>query len=531
MLFKKTMTIKQCMTLCLALLIGVSVAQSLVTFALEHSLRTNGLQQRMMSRVQTSQMLGDMKHDGIQGDIYRLIDAAQRQDGDLRRKTLAGLAEDIEVIEKAFDDVYANTYPEVLQARVDASRPLLKDYVAKAQVMADRLGSNPQDTRAQLEAFSASFDSFEKAQEELAAAIQSEIDTENAWADNITYWSVAFQLLTVAAMIAAFAISMKRIRVAIIEPVSGLADRLWRMARGDYTVSLSGDVQIVEIAEMATAARVFQETAVAKEKGDREQQDVVSALTSGLERLAHQDLEYRLTTQFPPQYEALRTNYNSVMESLSEAIGTVRCGSVSVLGGIEEIRAASDDLAQRNEMQAASIAEATHEASSGGDVVRRAVSAMATIEQSAREISQIVSLIDGIALQTNLLALNAGVEAARAGDAGKGFAVVAKEVRDLALRSTEAAKNIKELVDNSTGQVAQGVALVGETGTLLERIVERVSAMNSVTQQNAAMVEESTAATRSLADEATRLTQAVQRFRIAESGYSASPAPRLALAS
>jgi methyl-accepting chemotaxis protein len=200
------------------------------------------------------------------------------------------------------------------------------------------------------------------------------------------------------------------------------------------------------------------------------------------------------------------------------------------------------------------IAEAHREATEGGVVVSRATQAMAAIENSAQEISQIINVIDGIAFQTNLLALNAGVEAARAGDAGKGFAVVANEVRALAQRSAEAAKDIKVLITASGGQVANGVELVGETGKLLDKIVSSVgdvttlvssiadsasrqavslqevnasvSEMDRMTQQNAAMVEQSTAAARSLAGEAEDLTRMVSRFSTSgqSSGHSAMSA-------
>jgi methyl-accepting chemotaxis protein len=188
---------------------------------------------------------------------------------------------------------------------------------------------------------------------------------------------------------------------------------------------------------------------------------------------------------------------------------------------------------------------ATHrQASEGGEVVRRSVEAMAAIEASAQEISQIITVIDGIAFQTNLLALNAGVEAARAGEAGKGFAVVATEVRALAQRSAEAAQNIKVLIETSTAQVGQGVSLVGETGERLGGIVDQVAKvdalitriaqaagsqaeslssvntavadMDRMTQANAAMVEQASAATHSLSAEAERLTQLVSSFRTRE---------------
>jgi methyl-accepting chemotaxis protein len=187
------------------------------------------------------------------------------------------------------------------------------------------------------------------------------------------------------------------------------------------------------------------------------------------------------------------------------------------------------------------VTAACSEATDGGEVVERAIEAMARIETSAKEIGQIIAVIDGIAFQTNLLPLNAGVEAARAGEAGRGFAVVATEVRALAQRSADAAQSIKELITTSGVQVGAGVALVGQTGEKLVGIVRRVSEINALidgiassatrqaqnlvgvngamgdmermTQQNAAMVEQSSAATRSLSSEAQLLTELVETFR------------------
>ncbi|MVO18740.1 methyl-accepting chemotaxis protein, partial [Parasedimentitalea huanghaiensis] len=235
-----------------------------------------------------------------------------------------------------------------------------------------------------------------------------------------------------------------------------------------------------------------------------------------------------------------------------------------------EISQASDDLSQRTESQAATLEqtaaaleemttsvksasegarsvegivnEAKSEAEASGTVVQNAVSAMTEIEDSARHISQIISVIDDIAFQTNLLALNAGVEAARAGEAGRGFAVVASEVRALAQRSSDAAMEIKTLIGDSSKQVEQGVDLVGKAGTALNSIVERVShisqlvsemavgtseqstglgeinlgvtQLDQVTQQNAAMVEEATAASHLLNTDANKLAKLVSHFNI-----------------
>lgn len=361
----------------------------------------------------------------------------------------------------------------------------------------------------------------------------------------------------------------RMIRQRVVAPLVETADTMQRMADGDYRVEATGAERNDEIGVMARAIAVFRENGIARAKAQEEQQAVVAALSAGLDCMARQNLEYRIEQRFPGDYEELRTNYNIAVDALASAMRTVRVGAASVMSSIAEIRDASDDLARRNEQQASSLAQtasAMHrvtgsvretasgakdvnvainsahgEASSGGEVVQQAITAMAAIEASAQEISKIISVIDGIAFQTNLLALNAGVEAARAGESGKGFAVVATEVRALAQRSAEAAQNIKTLIENSTSQVEEGVRLVGETGTRLTGIVEQiaavdalvaqiaqsaarqaesleqvnveVAAMDRMTQANAAMVEQSSAATRSLSSEAERLTDLVATFR------------------
>jgi methyl-accepting chemotaxis protein len=271
-----------------------------------------------------------------------------------------------------------------------------------------------------------------------------------------------------------------------------------------------------------------------------------------------------------PSLDALRLDFNAAAATLQETLQVVSTCAVAIHGGSDEIGGSVGDLSRRTEQQASSLEEtaaaldeltatvnksaegaaqardavvaAQADAEKSGQVVRDAVSAMGGIEQSAREISQIIGVIDEIAFQTNLLALNAGVEAARAGDAGRGFAVVASEVRALAQRSAEAAKEIKTLIAASTHQVATGVELVGEAGRALSRIAGRVTEMNSVirdiassaqeqatglselnaavnqmdqmTQQNAAMVEQTSAASQALAHEGQELARLISRFKM-----------------
>jgi len=301
---------------------------------------------------------------------------------------------------------------------------------------------------------------------------------------------------------------------------------------------------------------------------EAEQGAVVSALADSLRRLAAGDLTADIKARFEGRYQQIKDDFNAAIDSLRSAMSAIAASTDGLQLGSDEIASASDDLSRRTEQQAASLEEtaaaldeltatvrrsaagakeasvaasgAREDAARSGEVMRDAVAAMGEIEQSSGKITQIIGVIDEIAFQTNLLALNAGVEAARAGDAGRGFAVVAQEVRALAQRSAEAAKEIKTLIASSTAQVERGVRLVGDTGQALTGIVGKVAQidtliseiaqssqeqatglhqvntavnqMDQVTQQNAAMVEEATAAASNLRTEARELAMLVARF-------------------
>ncbi len=348
-----------------------------------------------------------------------------------------------------------------------------------------------------------------------------------------------------------------------------------RIASGDFTHRIAEKV-IPEyeaiISQMNLMMGQLEAAQVGKIEAENQINTVVASLGTALSELAQGNLETTVYAEFAPEFAKLKTDFNSAASQLRSTIELVKKGAGSIKLGTEEISQASDDLSRRTENQAASLEEtaaavkeitdtvnktargATHaretvsvaktDAEKSGEVVHKAILAMNGIESSSKQISQIIGVIDEIAFQTNLLALNAGVEAARAGDAGRGFAVVASEVRALAQRSAEAAKEIKGLISASTGQVAQGVQLVGETGLALTRIVSQVAEINTivtdiatsaneqahgleqvntavnemdqVTQQNAAMVEEATAATQTLAQQTEELVRLVSRFRTGE---------------
>ncbi|WP_102226579.1 methyl-accepting chemotaxis protein [Acidimangrovimonas sediminis] len=336
-----------------------------------------------------------------------------------------------------------------------------------------------------------------------------------------------------------------------------------RQGQLDRIAEIGSDVTRLEHARMKV-----EEEAQAQAKL---QAVVVEDLRRGLSALAEGDLTVVLDRPFAPEYEEVRRDFNAAREKLEELVAQLIGSSRSINDGAGRIARASDDMSRRTESQAATLEEtsaalqkittslrgtaanaaqadqavraARGDAETSGKVMRQAVDAMGEIQTSSSQISKIIGVIDNIAFQTNLLALNAGVEAARAGEAGRGFAVVASEVRDLAQRSSEAAKEIENLISASSGHVGQGVKLVGQAGETLQSVLDAVANLSSlvsgiaaaqeeqstglteisaganqlseVTQHNASMVEQSTNESHALRGEAEQLSALVERFRLA----------------
>lgn len=380
-------------------------------------------------------------------------------------------------------------------------------------------------------------------------------------------------LTILVAILAAFVIGRW-----ITRSITRLADLTDRLATGDDTIEITGTQHRHELGRMARALHVFREAEIARKTGAaereemRQQQDaVVQIMQTELAALADGNLTTQIEQSFAADYEELRSNFNAAVDALHLAMVKVVETARGISANATDTKAATNELSHRTENQASTLEEtvaalneltasvksaaahaksadeavtkARSEATRNGAVVAKAVDAMAEIESSSKQITQVVSVIDDIAFQTNLLALNAGVEAARAGETGKGFAVVAAEVRSLAQRSADAAKEISGLIANSSRHVQQGTQLVGNAGTALAAIIDQVNEIASmtsqiatsvdeqstglseinvsvtqldrVTQENAVMVQQSLSRGDALSREADTLNRLITRFQVA----------------
>ncbi|MBX9468275.1 MAG: PAS domain-containing methyl-accepting chemotaxis protein [Rhizobium sp.] len=357
-----------------------------------------------------------------------------------------------------------------------------------------------------------------------------------------------------------------------------ITDEFMRIGKGGKRVFIQASYNPI----FDMNGRVFKVVKFATDVTTRVQN--VDELAGALNAMSEGDMTLTIEKPFLPTLEKLRVDFNGTSSKLRTTLQNITGNAGAIAAASQQIQSASNDLSKRTEQQAASVEEtaaaleeitttvsdSSHRAQEAGSLVRKtkvnaensgkvvgqAVDAMSRIEKSSSEISNIIGVIDEIAFQTNLLALNAGVEAARAGEAGKGFAVVAQEVRELAQRSAKAAKEIKELINASNSHVKEGVTLVGDTGKALQEIVSQVvqvdgnvgaiveaskeqatglkeintavNTMDQGTQQNAAMVEETTAAAHSLAREAEQLFELLSQFKIGTGSTQSRGAPAAA---
>ncbi|MDE4131524.1 methyl-accepting chemotaxis protein [Phaeobacter sp. QD34_3] len=457
--------------------------------------------------------------------------------------------------------------------------------VRKAVIAAGPEGTLPNVTVKQWFELSSEWINYLHKAEEMATKRMTTLAQAEARAAIITLLTTA--AVVTLSILACCAIGWRLIRTFDTQ-FGALQEDLDRLAHKDFNFKPAFMDAKTEISglnrTMEKTRKALKDADETLAEAEKTRSTVVETLNDHLKLLADRDLECEIKEEFPKGYDRLRRSFNISTATLRSTVSQVIDSAASIRNGAAEISQSSDDLSHRTESQAATLEEtaaaldeltasvksaaegarsveiimdeAKQEAENSGTVVQSAVSAMTEIEQSSTHIAQIIGVIDDIAFQTNLLALNAGVEAARAGEAGRGFAVVASEVRALAQRSSDAAMEIKTLISDSSRQVERGVDLVGKAGEALNSIVERVNhisklvtdiaegaveqstglgeintgvvQLDQVTQQNAAMVEQATAAGHMLNSDATKLAELVASFKIEGSGgltQVKSPAP------
>ena len=558
----------------------LAIMGTMGAFALKQIGEVNALTEELNGNsLPASQALGDLHAYVSQYRIHQAdtVKAAGTAAWDRQVKVLRNSGA---VIDEVLADYAKHVKrPETLQA-LKGVRESWQSYVQQNEAMLNLAQS---DKAGALDMFDGEgLDSFYAIEDQLLNLIELNSSTAKAAAEEgQAIYANARHVMFVAAIagvLSAIALMLYLMR-SIARPVKQLSESVRSLIDGDIDVVIPGSKRGDELGSLARALENFQQLVATDQQRAHEEQErarelqhTIDAIGNGLAELAKGNLVHRVP-EARGSLAQLHEHFNVAVSRLGDTMGRIIDGCQSIRIGTNEIATATSDLAERTEKQASSLADTSRTLNEFTSVVHvtaenarqtssrlgvaretadrvegiahQAVDAMRSIETTSRQMSEIIGTIDGIAFQTNLLALNAGVEAARAGEAGKGFAVVATEVRALAQRSADAAKDIRTLIDRSSRQVGDGVALVESSGEALRQIVGEVvtvsnlvdeiagaaekqadgiseistmvAGMDSFTQQNAAMVEESSAGSRNLSEETQLLMAQMAAFRIKES--------------
>ena len=521
-----------------------------------------------------NQMHADMLHEGIRGDVMFALLVGPNGSAADKAKARDDIQSHAQTFREDLAALDALPLNDGIREKISAVTPYLNAYIEKGLAVSELALKDDKAAKAELPTFEAAFEDLEVAMGALGEDIEAFGNSAGtqAQAQN-ELWIIVLVGLSLVAIVVTQLIS-HRVVQNIVRPLDQLRSNIADIAEGQIEVAVPLSKREDEVNSIAKALEALRGQLLHAQEQEhdfkRKTSQVVDALGSGLQDLSRGNLSQTIAEPFPDDLDQLRRDFNKTLSELSRTVSDVMDASKSIAGGASEISQSSQNLSHRTESQAATLEEtaaaldeltasvksaaegarsvetimeeAKKEAENSGAVVRSAVAAMTEIEQSSSHIAQIIGVIDDIAFQTNLLALNAGVEAARAGEAGRGFAVVASEVRGLAQRSSGAAMEIKTLISDSSQQVERGVDLVGKAGEALSNIVERVNQISTlvtniaegaveqstglgeintgvmqldqVTQQNAAMVEQATAAGHMLNSDASKLAELMAHFKV-----------------
>ncbi|MDF8334227.1 methyl-accepting chemotaxis protein [Novosphingobium cyanobacteriorum] len=517
-------------------------------------------------------MEADMGHDAIRAEVVSIVASRQTTaiDG---AAAAAELEQRIDEFEKHMAaTARSDVAPTVAGARA-AADPAFRSYVATGREIARRAKAGLVPDDQELQNFQRLFAELEGQMSSISDAVQANAEltsTSATWAATQARWIALASMLIILILLAWIA----RVgRTQMIHPLLLLGQSVRQMAAGKLDVEMGGEGRSDEIGDLSRSAIALRDSLIeARAETKRQAEAIVTSIGAGLSNLARGNLAFRLEQPLAGRFEGLRHDFNAALGELGAAMSKVQGSTIALERVAADIGDAASDLAGRNVRQAAGLEETATainglnqrvsgsseavfsaraavdgvggEVARGGQVIEEAEQAMDRIEAASQEIGKIVSVIDGIAFQTNLLALNAGVEAARAGDAGKGFAVVASEVRALAQRSAEAAREIKDLIGNSSDEIGGGVKLVRDAGASLRSITERMDEINrmmevveaganeqkgslqsldetsrqigKITQSNAAVADQVSNASRTMAQAISEVARELARFEIGE---------------